>query len=226
VEIIFETNGKAFIGWVKELPGSFIRGRTIIEAKETLETEIISYKKWLDLPLKNDIMTNYVVCNTNAIVEEADTEILLDYDLDNYVNIEYLLFDCKNILLSAEKLNELFINCKHKNIIDKIWVGKCFLGDLPSTIEEHFDHVLSTQKWYLNNIGGNIGFDKDFICGRKRISEIIMAKYRNEGNKIYEQSSEIWTIRKVIRRLIWHDRFHAKAIEEMEERINRENQKK
>jgi hypothetical protein len=32
---------------------------------------------------------------------------------------------------------------------------------------------------------------------------------------------ESWTIRKVIRRLIWHDRFHGKAIEEMEIRLNK-----
>jgi hypothetical protein len=107
--------------------------------------------------------------------------------------------------------------------VDKKWEGKFFLGDLPSTIEKHFEHMLDAEKWYVSRIGGNIIPENDMVKGREKITDFIIKKYKNENIKIYDIDQQEWTIRKVIRRFIWHDRFHAKAIEDMEKRLNKNN---
>ena len=33
MHIIYETNGLGFLGWIKDLPGAYIRGKTLEEAK-------------------------------------------------------------------------------------------------------------------------------------------------------------------------------------------------
>jgi len=51
----------------------------------------------------------------------------------------------------------------------------------------------------------------------------LKTKYAEEGNKLYHYDEEDWTIRKIIRRIIWHDRIHSKAIERMEKRLEETN---
>jgi hypothetical protein len=44
---------------------------------------------------------------------------------------------------------------------------------------------------------------------------------RAEGNALHVYEGESWTIRKIIRRTIWHDRIHARAMKRMDERLSR-----
>jgi predicted RNase H-like HicB family nuclease len=222
MELSFETNGKAFLGWIDELPGAYIRGKTIAEAKEKLDDEIAAYQAWLGLSLEHETISNECILQSRAVVEEADTEVLLNYDTNDYENAAAFGIDCEKILRSAEQFNRLYKNCNHKNIVDKMWVGKTFWGDLPSTIEKQLGHILDTQRWYVNNIEGDIDFESSIVAGRKKILKVIVEKHESEGNRIYNRDQEDWTLRKVIRRLIWHDRFHARAMEEMEKRLEEE----
>jgi hypothetical protein len=166
MEITFETNGKAFIGWIIELPGAYIRGKTIVEAKERIDDEITSYQQWLDLPLRKEIITHENIFQSKSTIEDVDSDILLGYDINDYNGIENLKTDCENALLSAKKFDGIYKKCNHKNIVDKIWVGKTFFGELPSTIEKHLEHILDTQKWYLNNIEADMDSGMDIINGR------------------------------------------------------------
>jgi len=37
--------------------------------------------------------------------------------------------------------------------------------------------------------------------------------YRKSNNALtYEKDGELWTLKKVLRRLVWHDRIHGKAV--------------
>jgi predicted RNase H-like HicB family nuclease len=43
MRILYETNGLGFLGWIVDLPGAYIRGRTIGEARE-----MYTARDWVD----------------------------------------------------------------------------------------------------------------------------------------------------------------------------------
>jgi len=78
---------------------------------------------------------------------------------------------------------------------------------------------VDVQLYYLKNIEASAAIGPDIVEGRLCTIEAIRAKYSAEGNRLYESPEEKWTVRKVMRRLIWHDRIHARAIERMDKRL-------
>jgi hypothetical protein len=43
--------------------------------------------------------------------------------------------------------------------------------------------------------------------------------FRGRNNEeIYDVDNELWTLKKIVRRFIWHDRIHAKAIARIQEK--------
>jgi hypothetical protein len=43
--------------------------------------------------------------------------------------------------------------------------------------------------------------------------ETLTSLWRENGNsKVYNVDNEAWTLKKILRRFIWHDRIHGKAI--------------
>jgi len=220
MEIVYETNGKGVLGWIVELPGAYVRGKTVEEARNKTENEIIEYKKWLDLPYNDEYFTKETIVHSELTIEDADSDILLDYDISDYGSLEELKKDLELALVSAGKVNAIYKTCKYKNVIDKTKIRKTFYGDVYSTIEDQYKHIVNVQRFYLNNIEADAEIGTDIIKGREKVIEIIYEKYMESGNKIYKMPEENWTIRKVIRRLIWHDRIHSKAIERMEKRIS------
>jgi predicted RNase H-like HicB family nuclease len=228
MEIVYETNGKAFLGWIVELPGAYIRGKTLDEARNKINGEITAYQKWLDLQVKNEIITKEKIVQCNLMVEDADSDVLLMYDTIEYRNIDEFKSDCEFVLLSSRKVAAIYKKCKNKNVIDKTKLRKTFYGDEFPTIEGQYNHNVDVQRYYLNmietdaDIGTGIHYKgniSEIIEGRIKTVEAIKEKYLKDGNKLYKRPEEEWTIRKVMRRLIWHDRFHAMAIEEMEKRL-------
>ena len=81
VSIAFETNGKGYIGFIGELPGAFIRGKTEEEALSKIDREVKSYLRWLSV--SQNWRYDVVVVQrhrSSLMVEDADTEILLKVD--------------------------------------------------------------------------------------------------------------------------------------------------
>jgi len=57
VSVSLETNGKGYIGYIVELPGAFIRGKTEEEAISKVDREVQSYLKWLGIEREGDYKT-------------------------------------------------------------------------------------------------------------------------------------------------------------------------
>ena len=53
----------------------------------------------------------------------------------------------------------------------------------------------------------------DFMAIRRFCLEKLEALCRKNNNSlIFEVANELWTLKKVLRRFIWHDRIHGKAM--------------
>ncbi|HEX9911650.1 MAG TPA: hypothetical protein VGB01_00210 [candidate division Zixibacteria bacterium] len=214
ISIGFETNEKGYIGYLVELPGAFIRGRTEEEAISKLRREVNLYLIWLSITPEQTYKIQVVQRHQSALaVEDADNEILLEADKKVMGEEEF-----KNLVdlvcYSGETFLQLYKKTRFKEWVDESRVRKTFYGENPRTIQEIFDHVKGCQYYYLSRT--RITFDKkeeDFIKIREFCLEKIEELYHvNNNSLIFEVENELWTIKKILRRFIWHDRVHAKAM--------------
>jgi hypothetical protein len=209
-----------------ELPRAFVRGRTEEEALSKVDSEIISYLRWIGItprPLTyNSTVTQRHQCS--LIVQDADCEILLESDRESFEGEEFLEL-VKLVRYSGETFVTLYNQSQLKNWIDQTRIRKTFYGENPKTIQEMFDHVNGTQYYYLSR--PQISFDRcenDFMRRRESCLGKLEELYHKNGNsRMWEEDNEYWTLKKILRRFIWHDRIHGKAITrilESQKRLN------
>ena len=219
MNIVYETNGKGFLGWIVDLPGAYVRGSTIDEARNKIESEIKEYEEWLNISASRSNIYKEAIVHSNLMIEDADSDIILENELEDYESYEAFLYHCNLSLISAKKVETIYQECKSKDIVDPAKARKTFYGNAHATIRTQYKHIVDVQQYYLWQIGTSANIDLNIVDGRINTIRALQEKYIKEGNKLYENEEEDWTLRKVIRRLIWHDRIHAKAIERMNKRI-------
>jgi len=110
------------------------------------------------------------------------------------------------------KLYELIPDKHSSNIPAKI----TFLGPKPRTAFEMYEHTKEVNSYYFGEIGVPADHDGTIYDCRKRGFELLEAQ-ENFLNKevICGSYGEEWSLRKMLRRFIWHDRIHAKAMYRM-----------
>ena len=215
VYCVWEHNGNDTLLYSVDYIGAYTRGESLEIAKAKMPSEIVSYLKWLG----DDTSDNIEV----VITQEKDSELVIE-DADSDV-----LFESEKAPLTAdeyEKLKALALKSAkdflalYDSIPDKsataIAERKTFYGQVPRTADEMYKHTKNVNEYYFAEIevdadnGGTI-----YEC-RKRGFEALEAKLDFLQNVVIEGSyGEDWTLRKVLRRFIWHDRIHARAMYRM-----------
>jgi hypothetical protein len=214
VSVALETNGKGFIGFIVELPGAFVRGKTEDEALSKVGREIRAYMKWLGVEAKTSYGCRVVQRHRSALmVEDADNELILEADRCATKDEEFKQL-CDLVVYSGETFLKLYSNARFKDWVDEARIRKTFWGDNPKTIREIFEHVRLTQYYYLSRI--KVAFserDGEFLKIRQLCLKKIAELWRKFDNSlVFEIDNELWTLKKVMRRLVWHDRIHGKAM--------------
>lgn len=214
VSIAFETNGKGYIGYLVELPGAFVRGRTEEEAIAKVKGEVEIYLKWLGIKPKGKCKIQTVQAHRSSLqVEDADNEILLEADKGIMKEKEFRNLR-KLVWYSGETFLQIYTETKFKDWIDEARIRKTFYGENPKTIQEIFEHVKGCQYYYLSRT--KIEFEeeeKDFLNIRKFcLAKLEDLHRKNNNSLLFETDNELWTLKKVLRRFIHHDRIHGKAM--------------
>lgn len=214
VSIALETNGKGFMGFLVDLPGAFVRGKGEEEALSKIRHEAKSYFDWLGIlrpvPTKWQVVQRHYC---QLMVEDADGEILLDADRGTLPEEEFQIL-AELVRYSAKTFKTLYDSSALKNWVDSPRIRKTFYGDCPKTIQEILDHVNATQHYYFSRTGlhPSVG-EKDYSSAREFYVKRIEQLFRSSGNsRVYEADNELWTLKKILRRFVWHDRIHGKAI--------------
>ena len=79
-----------------------------------------------------------------------------------------------------------------------------------------YEHTKNVNAYYFGEIGIEVDNYGDILSCRKRGFELLEQQPDYLENKIFDGSyGESWSLRKVFRRFIWHDRIHAKAMYRM-----------
>ncbi len=215
IRCVWEHHGNDTLLYAVDHIGAYTRGESLEIAKAKMPGEIVAYLKWLG---------EYTADNIEImIVGEKDSDLAIkDADSD-------VLFESEKAPLTAdeyEKLKELALKSAkdflilYESIPDKSATAslarKTFYGQVPRTADEMYEHTKNVNEYYFAEIevdadnGGTI-----YEC-RKRGFEALEAKPDFLQNAVIEGSyGEEWSLRKVLRRFIWHDRIHARAMYRM-----------
>ena len=223
VYCVWEHNGNDTLLYSVDYIGAYTRGESLEIAKAKMPGEIISYLKWLG----EDTSDNIEV----VITQEKDSELAIkDADSD-------VLFESEKAPLTAdeyEKLKAIALKSAkdflalYDSIPDKsataIAERKTFYGQVPRTADEMYVHTKNVNEYYFAEIEVDADNDGTIYECRKRGFEALEKKPDFLQNAVIEGSyGEDWSLRKVLRRFIWHDRIHARAMYRMAVRLFGEN---
>lgn len=92
------------------------------------------------------------------------------------------------------------------------------------TIELMLEHIADVEWWYLHNLRLLEGvrppssYERNGFDYLSKIRDAISDRLKHASTEELERVvttsvQEQWTLRKVLRRLVWHERYHTAAIE-------------
>ena len=215
VYCVWEHNGNDTLLYAVDYIGAYTRGESLEIAKAKMPGEIVSYLKWLG----DDTSDNIEV----VITQEKDSELAIkDADSD-------VLFESEKAPLTAdeyEKLKALALKSAkdflalYDSIPDKsataIAERKTFYGQVPRSADEMYEHTKNVNEYYFAEIEVDADNDGTIYECRRRGFKALEAKPDFLQNAVIEGSyGEDWSLRKVLRRFVWHDRIHARAMYRM-----------
>ena len=147
-------------------------------------------------------------------IADADSDIIFESEKlpiskDEYDELKSL------VLKSAKDFYDLFqtVPDKEKSCNPP---RKTFYGDVPRTAYEMYEHTKNVNSYYFGEIGIDIDNDGTILECREKGFEYLEQTKGYLDNVVVEGSyGEMWSLRKMMRRFLWHDRIHAKAMYKM-----------
>lgn len=215
VNCVWEHNGGDTLLYAVEWIGAYTRGASLAAAVEKMPAEIASYLKWLGLASCEPVEVAIAEEKSSALtIRDADSDVLLESEKGPLTPEEY-----QRLKALALKSAEDFLTLYH-SVPDKNATASprrvSFYGPVPRSAEEMYQHTKNVNAYYFSEIDVDADNSGDIYTCRQRGFEALEAKPDFLRNCVFSGSyAEDWTVRKVIRRFIWHDRIHARAMYRM-----------
>ena len=215
VYCVWEHNGNDTLLYAVDYIGAYTRGESLEIAKAKMPGEILSYLKWLGEDTSDNI--EVVITQEKAsdlAIKDADSDVLFESEkapltADEYEKLKALA------LKSAKDFLTLYNSIPDKSAT-VIAERKTFYGQVPRSADEMYEHTKNVNEYYFAEIAVDADNGGTIYECRKRGFEVLEAKPDFLVNAVIEGSyGEDWTLRKVLRRFIWHDRIHARAMYRM-----------
>ena len=100
-------------------------------------------------------------------------------------------------------------------------VRRTFYGQVPRTAAEMYAHTKSVNAYYFAEIDVDADNDGSITdCRRRGFDELETQPDFLRSTVIEGSYGELWSVRKVLRRFLWHDRIHAKALYRLARRLD------
>jgi len=224
VNCVWEHNGNDTLLYAIDYIGAYTRGESLEIAKAKMPQELASYLKWSGEDAPDDIEVVIVEEKASELaINDADSDVLFESEkapltADEYEKLkEFALKSAKDFITLYESIPN-----RSTTVIPE---RKTFYGQAPRTADEMYEHTKNVNEYYFAEINvdaDNIG--NMYEC-RRRGFEALEANTAFLQNTAIEGSyGEEWSLRKVLRRFIWHDRIHARAMYRMAVKLfGREN---
>lgn len=219
INCVWEHNGRDTLLYAVDFVGAYTRGETLEAAVRKMQAEICSYLKWcgkkavtsMDIAIIEEKVSELAIC-------DADSDVLFESEQAPLTTEEYEALKAL-ALKSAKDFLALY-----ESIPDKDAAAaperKSFYGPVPRTANEMYEHTKNVNTYYFAEIAVEADHDGNIYECRKRGFEALESSPDFLQNTVRKGSyGEDWSLRKVLRRFIWHDRIHAKAMYRMATKV-------
>ena len=217
IHAVMEYNAEGYLIYAANFIGAFVRGRTKEEALAKFPAEIRSYLRWLgregefcepvEVEIVQEKLSNLKVCDADSdVIFHSETQPL---QLAEYEKLKALA------LKSATDFQALFDSIPNKTGTTLL-PRKTFYGDVPVAAEEMYLHTMNVNSYYFGEIGVKAKNGPDILSCRQQGFAKLEDTPDFLANRVHDGSyGEQWSLRKVMRRFVWHDRIHARAMFKM-----------
>ena len=215
INCVWEHNGDDTLLYAIDFIGAYTRGVSLEIAKAKMPGEICSYLKWSG----EDISENMEVViaqekDSDLAIKDADSDVLFESEKVPLTSDEYEKLKAL-ALKSAKDFLALYESIPNKSAT-AIAERKTFYGQVPRTADEMYEHTKNVNEYYFAEISVDADNGGTIYECRRRGFEALETKPDFLKNDVTEGSyGEDWSLRKVLRRFIWHDRIHARAMYRM-----------
>lgn len=212
IHCVWEHNGSDSLLYAVDFVGAYTRGETLEAALRKMPEEITSYLKWrgkeadtsMEIAVIGEKASGLAIC-------DADSDVLFESEKAPLTAEEYEALKAL-ALKSAGDFQALYDSVPHKNAATAPQ-RRTFYGEVPRTAAEMYTHTKNVNDYYFAEIRVDADNDGSIYECRGRGFAALEAKPDFLQNAVIEGSyGEDWSLRKVLRRFIWHDRIHAKAM--------------
>ena len=212
-DVIIEYNDRGVQAFADEYAGAFARGKTEREALEKLPHSIAEDRVWSGRGGCGTDERLLVIerIRSDAFVEDGGTTALfaserLPMDMTEYTQKKALC------LKSARDVRTLFDSIPQK---DRALVKsrQTFYGRIPQTSREMLRHI--NDAIVCSAACADVPFAPcdDLVENRIRLFRALEAMPNFLENRVRTaDDGELWTRKKLLRRILWHDRIHARAM--------------
>ncbi|MGI5899426.1 MAG: hypothetical protein ACOX8S_05810 [Christensenellales bacterium] len=213
IRLIDEYNECGHLIFCENLPGAFLRGRTRDEALSKLAGEAESYLLWLGRKIPLCGISHLIVQEKKSGLEicDADSDVIFDSERialssEEYEGLKLLA------LKSAADFQALYDSIPQKD--EALWPPRnTFYGFVPRTARAMYLHTMNVNSYYFGEIGVTVKNGPDILCCRKEGFRLLEESSDFIVNPVVDGSyGEQWSLKKMLRRFLWHDRIHAKAM--------------
>lgn len=215
IEVIAEYNERGAMLWADAYPGAYARGETVSKALEKFPKALSEYAAWAyGSPLPNLAESDFVVTHayqTGLRVDDADSDVLfpserLPMDMAEYTQKKQLC------IRSAQDFEKLLASIPQKDRALKK-SRRTFYGKIPCSAREMAEHTNGMLEDYAEAVGVPFETEGGLTEDRKRLFRALESTPDFLSPKVYTaQDGELWTLKKLLRRILWHDRIHAHAL--------------
>ena len=215
IRCVWEQNGNDSILYANNVVGAFTRGESKDIALQKMAGEVASYLEWKGEAVPDSLEAMITQEKASALtISDADSDVLFEEEKEPLSRAEYE--ELKALALkSAQDFLDLYeaIPDKNKSCLP---VRKTFYGQVPRTASEMYEHTKNVNDYYFGEIGVETDHEGTIVDCRQRGFVLLEGQPDFLKNIVSLGSyNEEWSLRKVLRRFIWHDRIHAKAMYRM-----------
>ena len=215
MKCVWEHHGDDTLLYSVDLVGAYTRGSNLASAMAKMKAEAKAYSLWSGQNFGVDADVEIVQEKSSDLqIADADSDVLFDAERAPFSREEYEELKAL-VLKSASDFHALYSSIPNKDE-SCLPHRQTFYGNVPRTAQEMYDHTKSVNSYYFAEI--NIDADNEgtiYDC-RKRGFERLEQLEGFLDNAVVDGSyDELWSLRKVMRRFLWHDRIHAKAMYRM-----------
>lgn len=214
IDVFAQHNQNGYILFSERFPGAYGRAETRLRAMEKLLGDVVRYAAWEGWPLSEEEHLPVRVVEdteTACAVEQGQTDLIWPAEC---APMQQAAFDRMHsaALRTAADFMRLFDSVRCKDQIGKP-PAPCFYGTQPVTARQMLRHTaeVTEQMFARFDISAPAGAD---LPAQRAAALAALGQRENllENIPFQDESGEQWTVQKLLRRLIWHDRIHSKAM--------------